>query len=322
MIVAAPILGLWALSPWFTWWISRPLDRREAKLTADQTIFLRKMARKTWAFFETYVGPDDHWLPPDNYQEHPAPKVAHRTSPTNIGLALLANLSAYDFGYLSAGQLMTRTAHTFDTMATLERFRGHFYNWYDTQSLAPLLPTYISSVDSGNLAGHVLTLHSGLLSLPEHKILSDRAFEGLADTLALLSDALGTAGLSPVEALLRDMATACHDRPSTLAAAHRILTNLSTQANEVAAHLDPASNDDARRWIHAFAGQCHDVLNDLTFLAPWVGLPVSPQLLSAFPGLNHVPTSERTDQAGRRMAAGYRTTTEGCEHCTRANLAL
>jgi cyclic beta-1,2-glucan synthetase len=224
LLIAAPVLSLWALSPLFTWWISRPLARREARLTADQTMFLRKMARKTWAFFETYVSPEDHWLPPDNYQEHPTPKVAHRTSPTNIGLALLANLSAYDFGYLSAGQLIERTAHTFDSMATLERFRGHFYNWYDTQTLKPLLPMYISSVDSGNLAGHVMTLHSGLLSLPEHKILAERTFEGLRDTLALLSEALGTPTISQVDALQKNLVAACGNRPTTLTQTHHTLT--------------------------------------------------------------------------------------------------
>ena len=111
--VAGPILGLWFASPAIAWWISRPLARRAARLTADQTLFLRKLSRKTWAFFETFVGPEDHWLPPDNYQEHPVAVVGHRTSPTNMGLALLANLSAYDFGYISAGQLIERTANAF-----------------------------------------------------------------------------------------------------------------------------------------------------------------------------------------------------------------
>ena len=290
LMVAAPILSLWVASPFFTWWISRPLARREVRLTADQTMFLRKMARKTWAFFETYVGPDDHWLPPDNYQEHPAPKVAHRTSPTNMGLALLANLSAYDFGYLSAGQLIERTGHTFDSMATLERFRGHFYNWYDTQSLKPLLPMYISSVDSGNLAGHVMTLRSGLLTLPDHKILSDRIFEGLRDTLSLLSDALGDGAISHVEALHREVAAACQDRPTSLATTHRTLTDLTTQADEVTAHLDLTSNGDASRWAHAFAQQCRGALNELTCLTPWIGLPISTRILNAFPVLDHLPT--------------------------------
>ena len=169
--VAGPILGLWLASPAIAWWISRPLVRRAARLTADQTLFLRKISRKTWAFFETFVGPEDHWLPPDNYQEHPVAGVAHRTSPTNMGLALLANLAAYDFGYISAGRLVERTANAFYTMAALERHRGHFYNWYDTQSLQPLLPKYISTVDSGNLGGHLLTLRAGLLALPDNQIL-------------------------------------------------------------------------------------------------------------------------------------------------------
>ncbi len=163
LAVAGPILGLWFASPAIAWWISRPLARRRERLTADQTLFLRKLSRKTWAFFETFVGPEDHWLPPDNYQEHPVAVVAHRTSPTNMGLALLANLSAYDFGYISAGKLIERTAKAFHTMEGLERHQGHFYNWYDTQSLKPLPPLYISSVDSGNLAGHLLTLRPGLL---------------------------------------------------------------------------------------------------------------------------------------------------------------
>ncbi|MGZ8394957.1 MAG: glucoamylase family protein, partial [Nitrospira sp.] len=291
--VAVPILSLWGASPFFTWWISRPIARYEATLTADQTMFLRKMARKTWSFFETYVGPDDHWLPPDNYQEHPVPRVAHRTSPTNMGLALLANLSAYDFGYLSVGRLIERTEQAFSSMAALERYRGHFYNWYDTQSLKPLLPMYISSVDSGNLAGHVMTLRSGLLTLPDHSILSDRVFHGLRDTLAILSDVLGDAAVTHVTVLATELASASQTRPATLTTAHRSLDSLATLAAEVAARLDAPSDGDARRWAHAFARQCRDAVNDLTFLAPWIGLPISPRILSTFPGLDHIPTLRR-----------------------------
>ncbi len=290
LLVAAPVLSLWALSPLLTWWISRPLARREARLTADQTMFLRKMARKTWAFFETHVGPEDHWLPPDNVQEHPAPKVAHRTSPTNMGLALLANLSAYDFGYLSTGQLIARTAHTFDSMATLERFRGHFYNWYDTHTLQPLLPMYISSVDSGNLAGHVMTLRAGLLSLPDHTIVAERAFEGLRDTLALLSDALDTARHSSGESLQTNIAADLLNRPTSLAHTHHTLRLLTTQVEEITALLDPVADVDAHRWADAVARQCRDALAELALLAPWIGLPITTHILNAFPGLDQIPT--------------------------------
>lgn len=161
LLVAAPILLAWLAAPLLAWWLSRPLKPREAHLSAEQTGFLHRNARKTWAFFETFVGADDHWLPPDNLQEHPVAVVAHRTSPTNMGLSLLANLAAADFGYLPAGGLIARTSAALRTMTGLERHRGHFFNWYDTQSLEPLEPRYISSVDSGNLAGHLLDPAAG-----------------------------------------------------------------------------------------------------------------------------------------------------------------
>ncbi len=165
LIVAAPVLALWLLSPAIVWWLSRPLQRRISTLSAAQNLFLHLLARRTWAFFDTFVGPADHWLPPDNVQEHPVQRIAHRTSPTNIGFSLLANLTAYDFGYLTAGQLMARTGAALDTMESLEKYESHFYNWYDTQTLQPLRPAYVSTVDSGNLAGYLLTLRGGLQAL-------------------------------------------------------------------------------------------------------------------------------------------------------------
>ena len=109
LAAAGPVLALWFAFPAVAWWISRPLARRRAALSADQLLFLRKLSRRTWAFFETFVGPEDHWLPPDNYQEYRVGAVAHRTSPTNMGLALLANLAACDFGYIPSEQLVERT---------------------------------------------------------------------------------------------------------------------------------------------------------------------------------------------------------------------
>ena len=294
--VAGPILGLWFVSPAIAWWISRPLARRGARLTADQTLFLRKLSRKTWAFFETFVGPEDHWLPPDNYQEHPVAVVGHRTSPTNMGLALLANLSAYDFGYIPAGQLIERTANALHTMEALERHRGHFYNWYDTQSLKPLLPTYISTVDSGNLAGHLLTLRPGLLALPDQKILGARWFDGLSDTLRILVDIAGGAkGAAPAQLaqLQKDLASASDSRPTTLAATRRCLDRLAASAAKVVGSLDAdpeSSESGAKGWARAFARQCQGALDELTFLAPWILLPAFPNRLSDFRGIDEIPT--------------------------------
>ena len=296
LAVAGPLLALWFASPACAWWLSRPLPRREARLTADQTVFLRQLSRKTWAFFETFVGPEDHWLPPDNVQEHPVRAVAHRTSPTNMGLALLANLSAYDFGYLSAGRLLERTAKAFQSMAALERHRGHFYNWYDTQSLRPLLPLYLSSVDSGNLAGHLLTLRPGLLALPDQQILGARCFDGLVDTLGILVDvAAGMGGAAPARLaqLEKELVAACDFRPTRLAAARLCLDRLATSAGAVAASLDADAENEAQEWAYTLRRQCQDALDELTFLAPWALLAASSTLLQDLgdlPDLEEIPT--------------------------------
>jgi cyclic beta-1,2-glucan synthetase len=224
LAAAAPVLALWLASPALAWWLSRPLVRREAQLTSRQIRFLRTISRKTWAFFETFVGAEDHWLPPDNFQEHPVGVVAHRTSPTNMGLSLLANLSAYDFGYLTAGELIERTANALGTMQSLERYRGHFYNWYDTRSLKPLPPLYVSSVDSGNLACHLLTLRQGLLALADAGTLAPRCFEGLRDTAMLLGNA----------ELEAEVESACLSPPATPQAARLFLERLAARAARIA----------------------------------------------------------------------------------------
>jgi cellobiose phosphorylase len=297
LVVAGPLLSLWFASPAIAWWISQPLSRRREQMTPDQTLFLRKLARKTWAFFETFVGPDDHWLPPDNYQEHPVAVVAHRTSPTNMGLALLANLSAYDFGYISAGRLLERTAKAIRTMESLGRHRGHFYNWYDTQSLQPLSPQYISSVDSGNLAGHLLTLRPALLALADDQILAARVFEGLSDTFEIVADAADAAQPAHAPAQLAQLeqalAAATQARPTTLMASRQCLDRLVAFAAEWVAAIDVFDTDPdspLRWWSRALAGQCRDALDELVSLAPWTDLFSSADSLAAFPELDRIPT--------------------------------
>jgi cyclic beta-1,2-glucan synthetase len=290
LAVAMPVLGLWFASPAIAWWISQPITQREAYLTDDQTIFLRKLARKTWAFFEKFVGPEDHWLPPDNFQEHPIAVVAHRTSPTNMGLALLANLSAYDFGYISAGQLVERTTNALHTMEGLERHRNHFYNWYDTQSLKPLLPTYVSTVDSGNLAGHLLTLRPGLLALLDQKILGLRFFDGLSDTFTVLKEAIGEPTPEQLVQFQQHLESACESRPTTLTAARCYLDRLAATADEGLASLKAAPESQATWWARALVRQCRDALDDLVFLAPWALLAASENRLGEYGDIDVIPT--------------------------------
>ena len=299
LTAAAPILPLWLASPVIAWWISRPLTRREARLEAEQIIFLRKLSRKTWAFFETFVGPDDHWLPPDNFQEYRVASVAHRTSPTNMGLALLANLSAYDFGYISAGRFVERTGNALHTMESMERHRGHFYNWYDTQSLKPLLPMYISTVDSGNLAAHLLTLRAGLLALPDQNILGAQFFDGLNDTLRIIADSAD--GVAPgrsthpgLAKLLKTLDAACTSLPETLTAARQCLEQLAAFADEIVEKfesLDAEPDNEAKWWARAFAGQCRTALDDLIFFTE-----------SNVTGVDKIPTLRELAGLGNQRA--------------------
>ncbi|MHB9156308.1 MAG: glycosyltransferase family protein, partial [Endomicrobiales bacterium] len=200
-VLAVALLAVWLFSPAVACLISRPSPSRKARLSESRIRFLRGLSRRTWGFFESFVGGRDNWLPPDNFQEHPLGVAAHRTSPTNIGLSLLSNLAAYDFGYVSMGTMFNRTEKTFNTMNRMEKFRGHFYNWYDTESLKPLEPLYISSVDSGNLVGHLLVLRSGLMEMHGEKIVSLKIFDGLSDTLDVLHESIREAGRSKTGAM-------------------------------------------------------------------------------------------------------------------------
>ncbi len=283
---AVVVLVLWLAAPAIAWWLSQPFAAARSVLDAPERAELRQLARRTWGFFETFVTAADHFLPPDNMQELPEQRVAHRTSPTNIGLSLLANLAARDFGYLTEHQLVERTAATFDTMDRLERFHGHFLNWYDTLSLQPLRPAYVSSVDSGNLAGHLLTLRSGLLLLADEPPRWQPLFDGLRDTFALARPIAGqaaAAGPVPRFAALLDEGDAARDPPDPL-----VFESLHGCAVEMLAHADAApgaEQAESQRWLRALVGQCaaaRDALRRLEPAAPRAaGEPLDPAALLA-----------------------------------------
>ncbi|CAG0946396.1 partial cyclic beta-1,2-glucan synthetase, partial [Anaerolineae bacterium] len=174
------------------YWISRPSHHAPAPLANKERVQLRNLARRTWFFFEQFVGPEHHWLPPDHFQEVPRGIVAHSTSPTNIGLFLLSTLAAYDFGYIGLRGLSARLRETFDSLEKLEKHRGHFLNWYDTHTLEPLTPRYVSTVDSGNLMACLRILEQGCQDLLCQPIVCWQRWEGLLDTVSLLDDVVHT----------------------------------------------------------------------------------------------------------------------------------
>ncbi len=312
LAVAGPILALWLLAPALTWWVSRVLPRPVPELSTEQLRFLGRLARRTWAFFESNVGPDDHWLPPDNMQEHPLYVVAHRTSPTNIGLSLLANLAAHDFGYIDTATLLQRCAATLDTLATLDRHRGHFYNWYDTQTLKPLAPRYVSAVDSGNLAGHLLVLTEGLVMLANAPLFNPRSFDGVADTFGVLcehADAVPTELRAAFRTVLDVERT---QPPTTLRDAHATLQRLAIAAESL---CDGVSADaaEASQWAQSVFVQCRDAIADLQWCAPWLESGArQPDGIAAIPSLRELARHGST-RATARISQLHQLARMACE---------
>jgi cyclic beta-1,2-glucan synthetase len=225
--VAGPLVLLWSLAPVLAWRLSVPAKLAERqRLSPKETRALRSVARRTWRFFETFVTADEHGLPPDNFQEDPEPAVAHRTSPTNMGLYLLSTMVARDCGWLGTSDMVQRLEATLETMTALRRHRGHFFNWYDTRNLRPLDPLYISTVDSGNLAGHLLALAQGCRQLAQELPLSPEVImEGIHDALepvlawvprANLGARAETVTAWQVREALDAMSAVLDDPPSTL----------------------------------------------------------------------------------------------------------
>lgn len=282
LLSAWPLLVFWISSPYFAVRISQLVSRPASPLNAAQEHDLHRLARLTWLFFEHFVGPEDHWLPPDHFQESPRGLVAHRTSPTNIGLLLLSTLAAYDMGYIGAQELALRIHNTFDTLNQLPRARGHFLNWYDTHSLAPLLPRYISTVDSGNLAACLLVLRQGLKDITTRPVIN---WSGLVDTLDMLLMILDEAHMrSPANELYETILNV-RDQASNLDkvkydASHLLVTIFAESRAKIdaalinfiensTAQLDQGILNRLATWVGRARSHLENIQRDLQTLAPW-----------------------------------------------------
>ena len=273
LFAAAPLLLLWFLSPVLAWWISLPHPRKAPQLSNEQTRFLAGLARRTWRYFETFAGPQDNWLAPDSLQEHPQETLAHRTSPAGIGIGLLSTLSAWDFGFIAQSGLLARVRAAFDSMALLERHRGHFYQGYDTRTLAPLAPIRISTGESGNLAGHLLTLAAGLEQLADQPIADARSLAGMRATLQLVEEHAEKAQPA-VRAALAGCAQAldpesCRNA-TTLPGLADCLQAASRAAAALLDSLPESAEPELRDWSTRLEEGCRAAHADLLALAPWM----------------------------------------------------
>ncbi|HKC64653.1 MAG TPA: hypothetical protein VKB86_13515, partial [Pyrinomonadaceae bacterium] len=286
---ASPFLLAWILSPLIAHWVSRHKVVEVETLSAKDSHEARLAARRTWRFFETFAGEEDNWLPPDNFQEDPKPVVAHRTSPTNIGLLLLSTVAAHDFGYTGTLELVERLGLTFTTLKKLQKFHGHFFNWYDTRTLEPLTPQYISTVDSGNLAGHLIAVKQGCLDIGDDALFDVRLIKGLSDTIHLLR--YETSLLDPAQQRtqvvtlkeLRKEIEACADlvaadMPQTLSAWSKLFDALAQRATTLEDIVGALSHEhgqksfeDLRYWINSLQHQTRALRRDLSTLTSWAG---------------------------------------------------
>ncbi|WP_300597600.1 glucoamylase family protein [Niabella sp.] len=298
--MAAPLLAAWLLAPVVAWKISNPSAKKAVDLSSKDIDRLHFYARKTWAYFEDFVAQEDNWLAPDNYQEHPIESLAHRTSPTNIGLALLSNLSAYDFGYLSINKLTEKTYKTFESLAALERYRGHFYNWYDTLSLVPLQPKYVSAVDSGNFIASLILLRQGLEEIRQEKLFKQQHINGLLDTFSVLKsfcDKKTQADLLALPGRILNNLKAAF--PLTL---HELMTQLNAlqeQAGILKNNKVIAANAEALSWTERLETQLTDLITCIRTFCPWIlhlpitGIDPRLQILEEIPSINNILELQR-----------------------------
>jgi cyclic beta-1,2-glucan synthetase len=297
--LALPFAALWILSPLVARWSSKsPMTADSVEVSRDAAIQFRGIARQTWRFFETFVTDTDNSLPPDNYQEAPEPVVANRTSPTNIGLYLLSTIAARDLGWIGTADMTARIEATFSTLSKLELYRGHLLNWYDTRSLLPLEPRYISSVDSGNLAGHLIAVANACTDRTASLLAGDELVTGLQDALALAHASLDHT-IDQSEHPVSDLITRLHAYLCSLAAgrlsdlqlaqATSLTNELVTAATVYAAARNNTAAADTLYWCQAagntldshardtlareglehrlqdLAGRAHAIANDMDF---------------------------------------------------------
>ncbi len=282
---AGIFLAAWAASPAVARWVSLPpRDEEEKPLPKADATFLRSVARRTWRFFDAFAGKEDHALPPDNFQQSPQPVVAHRTSPTNIGLLLLSTITANDLGWIGTEEMAERLEATLDTVGRLELYRGHLYNWYDTRSLKPLEPRYVSTVDSGNLAGDLIVVKQTCLERISNPISFAGALEGIGDALALLRETsanLATGGEGAVtrkqlETSLDALEACLTPEPVSAAQWARRLSQLSQRAETVLDTVRALAQDssDARfaealAWAEAVASSIESHAGDFEETQCW-----------------------------------------------------
>ncbi|MBW9087281.1 protein ndvB [Rhizobium wenxiniae] len=282
-LVGIPFAILWIFSPLVAWYVSQSAETEDKLFVPENvSVELRKIARRTWRYFEMFVTPEHSYLPPDNYQEKPNPSVAKRTSPTNIGVYLLSTISARHFGWISFAETVERLEQTIATVEKADKFRGHMYNWYHIDTMKPLMPRYVSSVDSGNFAGHLIAISSACriwAEAPSAHLQGN--LDGLGDVAGILGETLKALpdDRKTVRPLRRRLEERINGFANALAAVKREhefasirIINLSVLAREIqklSHNLDhevrSAQSEEVTKWAASLVTTCEAHIADSTF---------------------------------------------------------
>lgn len=293
---------LWMSYPLAAHIVSYRLVQKLKEIKASDRLLLRQIARRTWHYFETFVGPEDQWLPPDNYQEYPHPVTAHRTSPTNIGLYLLSLMSARDFGYISTWKMLAQLKLTFATMQKMETHQGHFLNWYDTTTLAPLHPKYVSTVDSGNLAGYLVTIRQACLDISKSAVVDTKILHGIEDSLLVIEKE--SANVNRELENCRNLLTL--ENELNFSQWLQKLEIIEASVRELHEKLQTKKLSQLCVWTEACFSQIEDAKNHIKLFAPWVSLQNTQELKEVIdffgPNFSLQKHLQSYDQAFKRLS--------------------
>jgi len=279
LLISLPLVIFWFTSPILANRISQIPEEKPREISDDRE--LRTLARRTWLYFEEFAGPGDHWLPPDHYQQSPVSKTGHYTSPTNIGLMLLSTLSAYDLGYIGLLESLLRLRFAFESIKRLEHYRGHLLNWHNTQTLQPLPPRYVSTVDSGNFAGALLVVKEGLNDLLNASLLRPQRWQGIVDTLDVLDEILDQIDNPAPDVrqrlkAMRDQAVAAQQKPESRSSELSRLMDVHWQPLSealmafVEGQADISHLKDLRIYVTRLHAHLSGMRRDMELLLPWL----------------------------------------------------
>ncbi|MBV9769579.1 MAG: hypothetical protein JOZ32_08415, partial [Bryobacterales bacterium] len=298
-IIVSVVCALWTTPPLVAAWLNESLPK-SATISPRDRDFLRETALRTWRYFADHCRAQQHWLIPDNVQEDP-PLVTHNISPTNLGLSLTAQMAAHDFGYLTLDELSISISRILGSLGDLPRHRGHFFNWYETGTLQPLTPRYVSSVDSGNLAASLTTLRQGCALLFTQPILEQRILDGIRDHVVRLRDeipheARSFSTMKLFGSLLRQLEC----QPKDLFFWEAVLTETRDLLQRVEAALAVVhvrfNSEELRYWERLLNERVNAALGELYQLAPWLAPAYEPELRVNMRDVTLAPVMEEFSQ--------------------------